>query len=798
MQTNPIRPLLCLLYENPQRNPIAPTPIPISQIQSLYSSSHRHFERRQLSSSGAALSLSPSLTSPALLSPLVESRESRVETDLRCSKPPTLTLQVETYSGSGTPLLDCSTDRLDRSLAPLYDLKSSLTPSTSLSPLSICHFISDMTQSQASVAAETNKEEVQVSSESEAEAEPADTPSPTPSPSPSPSPTTTSTGGNSQPGKKRKRSSEIWMNFKHNEREKVYCIHCQKHYKKVKGGTTTHLWRHLEGCVLYKRHQGKTAGLIPISETQLGGLDEGDLVWVNGKWDPVKDREMLANMIVGHELPFMFSEYSLFRKYMLYNNPLWQKVSRTTITKECMRVVESERVKLKKVFKDVDKVSLTSDCWTSNRTVGYMCITAHYIDSSWNLQKRIITFKDLSPPHSGEVISDAILEAIKKWGIEDKIGTITLDNASNNDKAAGLLRLSFEARVVQDGLGKIDKCLSKIREGVKCLKKSPGRLVKFGEIATQLGICTKRSLCIDVKTRWNSTFHMLDVAIHYKLALEGYAQRDSNFEWLPNRPQWEEAEKVRNLLTVFNETTKVFSGSSYPISNLFLVEIFNVKKTICDAYVDDDGFTRDMSLAMYEKFEKYWGEVNVLMAVASILDPRLKMVSVKFVYGVLYTRAEVGSLSSSDAVPSSSSQPNGGSNNNFWRYLESTWVEEPPVADLDNYLKEPVFQHRSSSTFDVLQWWKTNAVRYPILSKLAKDILCIPITTVSSESAFSAGGRILDDYRSSLKEDVVESLVCGGDWIRANTRVEMQTIEHAAKAEEDLSIKIPMSKLTIN
>ena len=47
---------------------------------------------------------------------------------------------------------------------------------------------------------------------------------------------------------------------------------------------------------------------------------------------------------------------------------------------------------------------------------------------------------------------------------------------------------------------------------------------------------------------------------------------------------------------------------------------------------------------------------------------------------------------------------------------------------------------------------------------------------MASESAFSAGGRVLDDYRSSLKEDMVEILVCGGDWIRANKRAELQTL----------------------
>jgi hypothetical protein len=62
------------------------------------------------------------------------------------------------------------------------------------------------------------------------------------------------------------------------------------------------------------------------------------------------------------------------------------------------------------------------------------------------LHKRIITFKDLSPLHSGEVISNAISEAIRTWSIKDKIGTITLDNASNNDKAASILAKGFEAR----------------------------------------------------------------------------------------------------------------------------------------------------------------------------------------------------------------------------------------------------------------------------------------------------------------------------------------------------------------
>ena len=68
--------------------------------------------------------------------------------------------------------------------------------------------------------------------------------------------------------------------------------------------------------------------------------------------------------------------------------------------------------------------------------------------------------------------------------------------------------------------------------------------------------------------------------------------------------------------------------------------------------------------------------------------------------------------------------------------------------------------------FDVLKWWKGKSVKYHILSCMAKDILAIPISTVSSESAFSTGGRVLDQYHSSLHPTTTEALICTQNWLR--------------------------------
>jgi hypothetical protein len=48
---------------------------------------------------------------------------------------------------------------------------------------------------------------------------------------------------------------------------------------------------------------------------------------------------------------------------------------------------------------------------------------------------------------------------------------------------------------------------------------------------------------------------------------------------------------------------------------------------------------------------------------------------------------------------------------------------------------------------------------------MARDFLAIPLSTVSSELAFSCGGRILGDTRSSMTPKTLEVLVCGKDWL---------------------------------
>ena len=64
---------------------------------------------------------------------------------------------------------------------------------------------------------------------------------------------------------------------------------------------------------------------------------------------------------------------------------------------------------------------------------GYICLAAHNIDEKWLLHSHILAFCDIKPPHTGEAIIKKIFDILKDWGLERRVFSVTLDNASAND-----------------------------------------------------------------------------------------------------------------------------------------------------------------------------------------------------------------------------------------------------------------------------------------------------------------------------------------------------------------------------
>ena len=96
-------------------------------------------------------------------------------------------------------------------------------------------------------------------------------------------------------------------------------------------------------------------------------------------------------------------------------------------------------------------------------------------------------------------------------------------------------------------------------------------------------------------------------------------------------------------------------------------------------------------------------------------------------------------------------------------FVHSTIRESGVKFELDYYFDEPVLLRISD--FDVLDWWKTNEIKYPTLQKIVRDIYVILISTVASESAFSTSGRMVSKHCSKLHSHTLEALMCTQSWL---------------------------------
>lgn len=257
-------------------------------------------------------------------------------------------------------------------------------------------------------------------------------------------------------------------------------------------------------------------------------------------------------------------------------------------------------------------------------------------------------------PHTGFELSNKILQFLNEWGIEKKIFSITLDNASANDVMQDVLKSQltlqnwllcdgqfFHVRcsahilnlIVQEGLKIASDALHKIRESIKHVRSSESRMQKFKLCIEKVGgVETSAGLCLDVPTRWNSTYLMLESAIKYRRVFANLRVYDENYKWGPSVEEWERAEKICVFLLPFYKTTTLISGTSYPTSNLYFMQVWKIQCVLVDSLRDGDEVVRKMGERMILKFQKYWEEYSVVLAMGAILDPRMKLETLSYCY----------------------------------------------------------------------------------------------------------------------------------------------------------------------
>jgi len=146
-------------------------------------------------------------------------------------------------------------------------------------------------------------------------------------------------------------------------------------------------------------------------------------------------------------------------------------------------------------------------------------------------------------PHTGENISSALWKCLNDYQIINRSLSIVLDNAANNTTAIAFFSQKYVDTfniplpdqfnlfhihscthilnlIAKAGLEIIDGMINTLRETVKKLRASPGLKQSFDPVVASMfpDLIKLSQPSLDVATRWNSTYLMIQSSLPYKNA----------------------------------------------------------------------------------------------------------------------------------------------------------------------------------------------------------------------------------------------------------------------------------------
>nr|KAJ0227194.1 hypothetical protein LSAT_V11C100010100 [Lactuca sativa] len=467
------------------------------------------------------------------------------------------------------------------------------------------------------------------------------------------------------------------------------------------------------------------------------------------------------------ELPFKFVENEAFVEYTNTLNAKLVLPSIHTISRNVSKFYMEERTKMLQFLSNPNTaIHLTTDTWTSS------CQMTTYM-------VRIINFREIDS-HKGEDMDRELLDCIRGWGMKNLM-TITLDNAATNDKTIDFLVKKlpnlydggkhFLVRcmthilnlIIKDGLKYQNYHVECIQKAVRYIRLSPQRINKFKKVMKDCGLQTEKFLC------------------------DKSYERD--LSRVPENYDFEVVTEMVKFFEKFKTKTELLLATSKPLK---LVNQIN----------------EDMKT----KYDKYWGaynKMNDFMYFAVLLDPTTKSLMeppltpadidikacqmvreienwMENLFMTYLKRFDNGRSSQQEASQKVIDVDD--ANDFFGDFLYTGGSNSNPTDNaFRTYLKENIVNYKKD--FSILGWWRLNAIRFPTVAQIAKDILAIQISSVASESAFSTCGRVIIEYRTSLSTSIVEALLCTQDWVRKSTNLIIDNVDEILN-DDDIALEI--------
>jgi hypothetical protein len=325
-------------------------------------------------------------------------------------------------------------------------------------------------------------------------------------------------------------------------------------------------------------------------------------------------------------------------------------------------------------------------------------------------------------------------------------------------------------------------------------------------------------LKIDVCTRWNSTFDMIERFLEMQAAVIA-TLRSKELSHIKNKDvsnlsdeSVSMAENVAACLKPLKHMTTMLCTESTPTVSVIMPLHHQLITNILVAKEDDSQTVAEMKKLMKKDLDERYKDKADFLNMVSAIDPRFKSLpyltdqkKIDIFNNITQEAARLAGTkpkSVKTEKDDEGSSPSGQSNLPSMPTLpelpvdpeiqikcetlvetssmpetfasSSTCVLDDILGDVYVTLVEPaksvlelvemeVVNYKREASLPLkanpLIWWRDRKTKYPLLSELARALLCIPATSVPSERVFSTAGDILTSQRANLKGKHVDTLI---------------------------------------
>ncbi|XP_040943901.1 uncharacterized protein [Gossypium hirsutum] len=586
--------------------------------------------------------------------------------------------------------------------------------------------------------------------------------------------------------KQRKSWSKVWVDFDKFEehgKQVAKCKHCLKVFTGSSKSGTTHLNNHSKVCPGKKKQNQESQLILPVDTNERSST-----------FDQERSHLDLMKMVIRHQYPLDLAGQEAFKNFVKGLQPMYEFQSRDKLLSDIHRIYNEEREKIQLYFDQLAcKLNLTVSLWKNNHgKTAYCCLIAHFIDDGWELKMKTLGLRTLEHINDTKAVGGIIQSLVSEWNIGSKVCSITVDNSFLDDSMvqqikenclSNLVSLSsthwfINCTLLEDGFREMDDLLFNLKKSIEYVTETKHGRLKFQEAVDQVKLQDGKSWD-DLSLKLESDFGILDSALRSREIFRKLEQIDGNFKLNPSTEEWENAAALQSCLRCFDD----IKGTQSLTVSLYFPKLCHIYMKFLQLEKINPSFVT----LMKRRFDHYWRLCNSALAVASVLDPRLKFKIVEFSYILIYghdskvplnTFREVLTNVYNEYANETKNQTISASvlddtnwlgNNSIWDSFSkfvtaSNFNEATSKSELELYLDEPLLP-QDGAIIDILGWWCDKSQNFPILAKMARDFLAIPVSIFTSCSNIKA--TINNRAYNILNPESMEALVCSENWLES-------------------------------